>query len=423
MTKLTLRIRILILMSISAVLSCNEATIKGEAGALEDFSIVDSTLASFVTENRALGASILIYHNGQEKHFASVGLRDREMNKAWSRDTLVNIYSMTKPVTSVVLMTLYEEGLFALDDPLAKYLPEFENVAVFTSQSDDGQLNTEPSKRPIQIIDLMRHTAGLVYDWEDSPVGEAMRALDPFNTEKPLRILSREVATLPLNYQPGEQWLYSVSVDIQARLAEVLAGKPYLQLVQDRVFLPLGMTDTGYFVPPDQKHRLSAVYLKQEDGSFEREPDSNVYGFYSTAPIQINGGHGIVSTLDDYMRFALMLQNEGELDGIRILKSSTIELMASNHLPANITEKSWLPSKGQMGFGLNVAVRIAEPVDDEENYGTVGEFFWDGRASTLYWVDPKQDVTVVFYTQVVPFDNSLHRDIRRAVYRSLNIIQ
>jgi CubicO group peptidase (beta-lactamase class C family) len=258
------------------------------------------------------------------------------------------------------------------------------------------------------------------YDWEDNYVGQKMRELAPFTPSKSLATLSKEIASLPLHFHPGRRWLYSPAVDIQARLAEVISGVDYETLVKDRVLNPLRMKNTGYFVAQNDKHKVTPVYIQdQASGTFTREADELVYGFYPSAPKQKNGGHGLISTADDYMRFALMLQNEGELDGVRILKPDTVRLMAEDHLPKRLEDKSWLPGKGQMGFGLDFAVRVAPPVDENEAYGVTGEFFWDGRASTLFWVDPVTDLTAVFLIQKVPFDLELQKNLRREVYQAL----
>jgi CubicO group peptidase (beta-lactamase class C family) len=394
--------------------------IAAESNDIIDSISLDKHLQSIVANGQAIGVSLLIFKEGKEIFYGEAGLRDREGGVPWSREALVNIYSMTKPVTGVTLMVLFEEGLFKLDDPVSRYLPEFKNMQVFTGMDENNQPILVPAEREITILDLMRHTSGMGYDWENNYVGEKTRELDVFSPDKSLTTLSKEIASLPLHFQPGKRWLYSPAVDIQARLAEVISGTEYEQLVTERVLKPLKMKDTGYFVAKDDKHKVTPVYIQNQDnGTFTREPDELVYGFYASPPKQKNGGHGLISTADDYMRFALMLQNEGELDGVRILKPETIALMAKDHLPEVLEDKSWLPGKGQMGFGLDFAVRIAPPVDENEAYGVTGEFFWDGRASTLFWVDPVTDLTAVFLIQKVPFDLELQKVLRAKIYQAL----
>lgn len=384
-----------------------------------DAAVVDVALSELVSDGTVMGTSALIFQNGQEVYFGAFGQADAEASRPFRRDTLAAIYSMTKPITSVTLMSLYENGLFDLEAPLADYLPEYADVKVYAGQAEDGSLILEAPTRPIKVIDIFRHTACFGYGWGDDPVSTAMNAADILNPSKPLSQFSQELAALPLYCQPGSEWKYSVSVDVQARLAEVLTGRDYEDLVQSRVLDPLKMTETAYFVPPREKPRLAAHYTPNKVGGLTRIPDREIYSFYDEKPVQIGGGSGLISTLDDYMRFALMLQNEGSFDGVQILKPETIALMTKDHLSPDITERSFLPFKGQMGFGLNFAVRTAPPVDAKEPFGVTGEFFWDGAASTLFWVDPKNDLTAVFFIQVQPFDGVSQAKFRRAVYDAL----
>lgn len=389
---------------------------------LPNTQIIDDVLSALVAKGSVAGASALIYHNNKEVYFGAFGKADLESNTNFNRTTLANIYSMTKPVTGTVLMSLYEEGLFDLQAPLAQYLPEYTNMKVYDGENADGSARLVMPNRAIKVIDIFRHTACFGYGWEGTPPAQMMNELQPLDPSKPLSQFSKELATLPLFCHPGEQWKYGVAADVQARLAEVVSGKPFDELVNERVLKPLELKETSYFVPASQKARLAAVYSPSSNGTLKRNPNETVYGFSTTPPVQINGGHGLISTLDDYMRFALMLQNEGTIDDVQILKPSTVALMTKDHLPEGITEREFLPSKGQMGFGLNVAVRIAPPINDEENYGGVGEFLWDGAASTLFWVDPKNDVTAVLFMQVMPFDNAAHKAFRDAVYESLGLL-
>lgn len=403
--------------------ACQTAGVGEQPDTAFKAAIVDEALSELVTGQSVVGVSALIYSGDEELYYGDFGQADREAGRDWQRDTLVTLYSMTKPVTGVTLMTLYEDGLFKLEDPLSKYLPEFADMQVITGLDEAGQLILEPASRPLKVIDIFRQTSCFGYGWEDHPAAAFMNEAQVLNPSKPLAQFSTELAALPLYCHPGTQWKYGVSVDVQARLAEVVSGRSYEDLVKERVLDPLGMTDTTYFVPAEQKPRLAAVYSTYDDSALSREPDASVYGFRDEKPVQINGGHGLISSIDDYMRFALMLQNEGTLDGIQILKPETVALMARDHLPDGITERDFLPTKGQMGFGLDFAVRIAPPVNNEEAFGIVGEFFWDGAASPLFWVDPKNDVTVVFLTQVLPFDMGAQKSFRRAVYEAFDLIE
>ncbi len=385
---------------------------------LVDDAVINKALKNFVDNQALIGVSALIYEDGKEAYFGAFGQADREEGRPMQRDTIVQIFSMTKPVTGAVLMTLYEEGRFQLDDPLAKYAPEFADMKVYAGE-ENGRPVYEDLKRPITIRDLMRHTAGFYGGEEPSPVRELYQAADATNRNNTLVRMAEKLGGVPLLYQPGTRWLYSPSVDVQAFLAERLAGKPFDQLLQERIFDPLKMQDTSYFVPQDKRARFAALYTRSEDGTFTRQTDEQAFSFYFNHWPLTPGGWGLTSTLDDYMRFARMLLNGGELDGVRILRRETIELMATDAMPAEVTDKSWLPDKGQVGFGINFAVRTAPPVDKGEASGTVGEFFWDGAANTLFWVDPKNNIAAVLFTQYRPFGGvSLHKSFRDAVYQA-----
>jgi CubicO group peptidase (beta-lactamase class C family) len=376
---------------------------------------LDSTLKSFVDAGYVVGASALIFEKNKEVYYNAFGLADREANTPMDRNTLVRIYSMTKPVTGTALMKLYEQGAFQLDDPLSKYAPEFTNMNVYKGVDDKGTMILEPANRPITIRDLTRHTSGFISS-QDSPLGELIKKTDAMNKENTLEQMAKKFATLPLAFHPGEQWAYGPSVDLQAFLVERISGIPYGQFVQENVLGPLELTNTRYTVPPTDTTRLAAMYFKNEQGTLDRITNKDALSFNLQKWPLTPGGYGLTSTLDDYMRFARMLVNEGTLDGVTILKPETIKLMATNQLDESITERMWLPSKGQVGFGIDFAVRLREPLTKEENNGTVGEFFWDGAASTLFWVDPKNELTAVLFVQIMPFAGQVHKKFRDAVY-------
>jgi CubicO group peptidase (beta-lactamase class C family) len=376
---------------------------------------LDSTLKSFVDAGYVVGASALIFEKNKEVYYNAFGLADREANTPMDRNTLVRIYSMTKPVTGTALMKLYEQGAFQLDDPLSKYAPEFTNMNVYKGVDDKGTMILEPAKRPITIRDLTRHTSGFISS-QDSPLGELIKKTDAMNKENTLEQMAKKFATLPLAFHPGEQWAYGPSVDLQAFLVERISGIPYDQFVQENVLGPLALTNTRYTVPPTDTTRLAAMYFKNEQGTLDRITNKDALSFNLQKWPLTPGGYGLTSTLDDYMRFARMLVNEGTLDGVTILKPETIKLMATNQLDESITERMWLPSKGQVGFGIDFAVRLREPLTKEENNGTVGEFFWDGAASTLFWVDPKNELTAVLFVQIMPFAGQVHKKFKDAVY-------
>lgn len=376
---------------------------------------ISSTLDSFVESGAVAGVSAMVFENDEEIYFKAFGMADKEAGLPMDRDTIVQIYSMTKPVTGVALMTLHEQGKFKLDDPVAMYIPSFANLKVATGKDNEGDLILVDPKRPMTIRDLTRHTSGLAGNHGPQWVKELLKD-NPLKPENTLEQAAQQFSKLPLWFHPGEQWSYGPSVDMQARLVEVLSGKRFDDYIQDAILDPLKMTDTSYRVPESERSRLAGVYWRDDDsGELSRKADEHDFNI---KPVQLTpGGWGLTATIDDYMRFARMLLNEGELDGVRILKPETVRLMATNHLSDDVTERSWLPGKGQVGFGIDFAVRVQPPASADENAGAVGEFFWDGAASTMFWVDPKNDLTAVLFVQLRPFDKvGLHKAFRDAVY-------
>lgn len=376
-------------------------------------SRIDSTLKSFVDSGQIAGVSALVFEKDEEVYFNAFGYADRESQIPMERNTPVRIYSMTKPITGTALMQLHEKGAFQLDDPLEKYAPEFSNLKVYAGKDASGKIKLEPVKRPITIRDLTRHTAGFARE-EHPDLGELVKEADAMNKENTLAQMAQKLGNLPLAYHPGEEWAYGVSVDVQAFLVERISGIPFDEYVKENILDPLEMNSTRYV--PENISKLAAMYNMTEAGTLNRIPDEQANAFHGQEWPLKPGGWGFTSTLDDYMRFARMLVSGGKLDSARILEEETVKLMATNHLNDSVTERMWLPTKGQVGFGIDFAVRLNPPVNKEENNGVVGEFFWDGAASTLFWVDPKNELTAVLFVQKFPFDGVLHKKFRDAVY-------
>lgn len=389
---------------------------------LIDAAILDARLGGLVNDGKVVGVSALVYERGKEVYFGAFGHADREAGKPMTRDTVVQIFSMTKPVTGVALMRLYERGKFKLDDPLELHAPEFKDVKVFAGLDDEGKPKYEAPKRKITIYDILRHTAGFTTRDQQDHTGEVYRELDPRAFTNTLPQYMEKLGQVPLLYHPGTRWLYSDVVDVQAYLVEKISGVPFDRYLDLHIFKPLGMTSTRFTILPTDPDRpnLAALYRRAEDGGFTRVPDEEAYRFNGQAWPLKPGSFGLVSTLDDYMKFANMLANGGKLGRARILKPETVKLMATDAMPKEVTDQSWLPSKGQVGFGIDFAVRIAPPKDASEASGAMGEFFWDGAASTLFWVDPQNGITAVLFTQMIPFDKvGLHKAFRDAVYHSI----
>lgn len=380
-----------------------------------DTKRVGDALAGMVADGRAAGASVLIWKDGREAYFGTAGFADREAGRPMTRDTIVQIYSMTKPVTGTALMQLWEQGKFRLDDPLSFYLPEFESMQVYAGKDAAGSPVYRAASRPITVRDIMRHTAGFAYGAGDTPAHAAYVKADPLALDNDLTEMGRRLAKVPLLFDPGTQWRYSIAVDVQALLVEKLSGQPFAEYVRQHVLEPLGMRDTAWRQPDERLPRLAALYRKV-DGKLVRDPDASTRRLNFQNNRLTGGGFGLSSTLDDYMRFARMLLGGGQLDGVTVLKASTVRLMSVDQLDPLITERGFLPGKGSVGFGLDFAVRRLQPQKSQENRGAVGEFFWDGAASTLFWVDPVNHMATVFFVQTMPFDGTLHRDIRAAIY-------
>ncbi len=379
-------------------------------------SRIDATLKSFTDSGKTVGVSALIFEKGKEVYYNAFGYADREANRPMDRNTLVRIFSMTKPVTGVALMTLYEKGAFQLDEPLAKYLPEFAGMKVYKGVDANGQVITEPAKRPITIRDITRHTAGFA-GMEIPALAALVRQADAMNPSNTLAEMAKRLASVPLQFHPGDQWAYGPSVDVQAYLVEKLSGQPFDVYLKENIFDPLGMTNTRYLIPESDRDRFAALYNRSDDGKLTRVADEQANAM-NTKPWALKpGGWGLTATLDDYMKFARMLVNKGSLGKVMILKPETVKLMSTSHLSDTITQRMWLPSKGRVGFGIDFAVRTQPPANKDENNGVVGEFFWDGAASTMFWVDPQNQLTAVLFTQLMPFDRvKLHKSFRDAIY-------
>jgi CubicO group peptidase (beta-lactamase class C family) len=388
-----------------------------------DRTEITRTLQGFVDKGSLVGVSALVTIDGKEAYFGAFGSADRESHRPMARDSIVQVFSMTKPITGTALMQLWEQGKFHLDDPVAKYIPELGNVKVFSGVDASGAPILAAPLRPMTIRDLTRHTSGLTYgESSDNPTIKALAvASNPLAITNTLDEFARRLGTLPLEFQPGEKWRYSFAVDVQALLVQRFSGQPFDAYIQEHILKPLGMSHTGFFVPDDQRDKLAAMYDWNSDGSFTREPNDKAFKFNTAHWPLTPGGYGLTSTIDDYSRFACMLLNGGQLDGVRILRPDTLRMMTTSQLDPATSDRSWLiTDKGEMGFGIDLAVRI-DPPKHGGKAGEVGEFFWDGAANTLFWVDPRNHLTAVLLTQYKPFGKvPLHKDFRAAVYSGVD---
>src|SRR5690606_5783627 len=302
---------------------------------------VERAVTGMVAEGRVVGAEVLVWKDGREAVYASAGLADREADRPFARDTLVQIFSMTKPVTGVALMQLGEPGKFGLDDPLAWHLPQFGQVQVYDEAEPD---KLRPPARAITIRDVLRHTAGFTYGGADHPTDELWDELQPLSPDHTLEEFATLMPRVPLLYEPGTHWHYSAGVDIQARLVEVFSGQPFDEYVRDHVFRPLGMAQSCWKCSRDMLPRLARIYEANEDGAMRPMAETTwLEPNFAGKPMTM-GGSGIVTTIDEYMKFARMLLGEGELDGVRILDPATVRLMATDQLDPRIPDEDrlWL---------------------------------------------------------------------------------
>ncbi len=347
----------------------------------------------YVDEGRVGGIVTAVARRGRLVHWNAVGFRDLESRDPLEPNDIFRIYSMTKPITSVAVMMLVEDGAMSVDDPVSSYLPAFANVEVYS----DGELVSP--RQPITIAHLLGHTSGLTYGFfGQTDVDSLYREANVFSGD--LANLADEVAGLPLLDHPGSRWTYSVSTDVLGRLVEVVGGQPFDEFLGARIFTPLGMTDTDFVVPAAKTARFTTGYAAGRGGSL-RMVDSPVEGTYNRTPALLSGGGGLVSTAADYVRFAQMLLNGGELDGVRLLRPETVELMRTNRLADDLIPISIATWRADgYGFGLGFSVLVDEdatPVPDND-----GVFRWWGIGSTYFWIDPEAELVGLVMTQLNP---------------------
>lgn len=377
----------------------------------------------YVDSGKLAGTLTLIARHGETVHASALGHADKERGIAMKDDTIFRIYSMTKPLTSIAFMMLVEEGLVALDEPVHRVIPEWKNLRVFQAGIAGG-FQTKPVNRPMLMIDLLRHTSGLTYGFQArTNVDAAYRKLGVGVIEKrPLTLDSmiEALATLPLEFSPGEAWNYSVSTDVLGYIVGKLAGIPFEQFLKTRILDPLGMVDTDFYVPEEKVARFASCYAHNAKGEVVLQDDAQKSS-YLKSPSFISGGGGLAGTASDYMRFCQMLLNGGEYNGHRFVSPKTIELMTHNHLPGGRQlmemSRSLFSEAGNEGLGFGLGFAVVTNVAQTMTPGSVGEYFWGGAASTAFWIDPKEDLAVVFMTQFLPSSTyPVRRDLRNLVY-------
>lgn len=391
---------------------------------------IGASLQHYVDRGEVRGMSTLVARRGEVVHTAQIGQRDAEAGVAMTDDTIFRIYSMTKPIVSTALMLLHEEGRFQLEHPVAKYLPAFGSVQVW-----DGDGSLVAPVRPVEVRDLLTHTSGLTYDFMiDTPVAEQYREARVMNdASRSLEECVDTIASLPLAWQPGSRWHYSVGIDVAGRLVEVLSGQPLGVFLRERFFEPLGMVDTGFGVAEGSLDRLAAMYglpdligpghhggklIEAAFAGVNERIDVSETNPTDRPDEFARGGYGLFSTVGDYHRFAQMLADGGRAGGEQIVGRKTLELMHTNHLPASLMPWSLLAIENPgMGFGLGS--RVLLDVGEFKGSGSVGEYGWAGAAKTYYWVDPAEELVGVFMAQYMTGIELPDRDFRSLVYAAI----
>jgi CubicO group peptidase (beta-lactamase class C family) len=397
--------------------------------------VEDHLKRRYVDAGRFPGTQLVVYRRGKVVHSAVQGFADLERKVPVKDDTIFRIYSMTKPITSVAFMMLFEEGRVALDEPVVKYIPEWKNLGVFVAGTAPNFL-TRPLSRPMLIVDLLRHTSGLTYGFQQrSNVDAAYREAKIGEVEKAgtLQTMIEGLAKIPLEFSPGDAWNYSVATDVIGYLIGKISGQPFEQFVKERILKPLGMNDTDFHVPAEKAHRLAACYSAQGGTAFHATDrkdgltlqDDPATSSFLSPPSFISGGGGMVSTAADYLIFCRALLNGGQLGDVRLIGPKTLALMTSNHLPGGLD----LPGMSRslfseatyngIGFGLGFAVTM----DPAKTLipGSSGEYNWGGAATTSFWIDPAEELITIFMTQVLPSSAyPLRRELRTMVYAAIS---
>jgi len=377
-----------------------------------------SLIQGEVDSKQLSGAVTILARHGKVVEFRVYGQKDMAAGTPMTKDVIFRAYSMTKPITGVAMMILYEQGKWLPSDAIAKYIPEFAQLKVFKGVGADGKIIlVDPDHAPT-MLELMTHSAGFSYGSGHSVADAMYQEKNPMHSAN-LQEMINKLATLPLNYQPGKGWTYSISMDIEGYLIEKLSGQTLPDFMRDQIFVPLDMKDTGFFVPAEKRARFATNYRKGPDGQLVPTAAPGDPPDYASQPSVPSGGGGLVTTAEDYYRFAQMLANGGELADKRILAPATVKLMASNHLPANLLAGEFGIGQHVMrpgfGYGFNCAV-IFDPAEAAMPDGK-GTFFWDGAAGTWFWVDPANDIVFVGMIQ-----RMTHPDNHSLLYRSHAVV-
>ena len=391
----------------------------------ERLSRIEGWMEGLVASGKLSGVLAAVMRHGKLAFLKTTGEADIVRAMPMARDTIFRIYSMTKPLTSVAALMLYEEGRFQLDDPIARFLPAFSGQRVFLGGSR-GKMETAPTVRDISFRDLMTHTSGLTYGFMEANTLDALYRAEGIDfsgsPDASLAEMVDRLARLPLLAQPGTRWNYSVGTDVLGHLVEVISGEPFGAFLRRRVIEPLGMVDTDFHVPEEKHDRLGGNYAPDGAGGLKVIDQGGAASVYGKPQRLASGGGGLLSTADDYLRFCRFMLGKGELDGVRLLGRKTVELMTSNHLAGDMADMG-SPRFSEstyhgIGFGLGFSVML-DPAK-AQILGSPGEYAWGGAASTAFWIDPAEDMAVVLLTQLMPSSTyPIRRELRVLTYQAL----
>jgi len=376
-----------------------------------------AAMQKLVDEKKIAGGVFAVARRGKVVQFETCGMMDIEAGKPMRRDTIFRFYSMSKPITSVAAMMLYEQGKIKLDDPVSEYIPEFKELKVVADP--DAEVITEvAAKREMTVRDLMRHTSGLTYGvFGNTAVDKLYReAIQLSGDGVTLEEMAKKLSPIPLLYQPGTKWHYSVSTDVLGRVVEVASGKSLDKFFAEHIFEPLGMVDTAFYVPSEKIDRFATNYGPNPQGGLQ-PIDIPKTSQYTKMPTFLSGGGGLVSTASDYMRFCLMLLNKGEFGGRRLLKTETVEMMTKNQLP-EIAYPIGTGDQAGVGFGLGFSVQIENSSGESASH--IGEYGWGGMASTHFWISPKDEIAVVALTQYIPYSGRAEQALKPIIYEAIS---
>ncbi len=373
---------------------------------------VDDVLNDLVEQKRLAGGTVIIARRGKIVHFNSYGMADVEQQRPMKNDAIMRFYSMSKAITSAAVMILADDGKLTVNDPVSRHIPELAKVKVATT---DGLVDP---KREVTIADLLRHTSGYTYGGSPQPESnDAFRKVAPLDATRTLKQMGERLANVPLAFQPGEDWIYGISIDVLGRVIEVASEQSLDTFLKTRIFQPLDMKDTGFFVPQKKHDRFAQVYNSNGNGKLAIG-DNEEHRDFTKPRAFLSGGGGLVSTARDYLRFLMMIQQGGTLDGQRIVSEKSIQLMTTSQLPKEVPH-IYFGNQQRVGVGFGFGFSVREKMSDWDPAGRIGEYGWGGMASTHYWVSPKDELIVITLEQTLPYSFTTEFAVKGLIYDAI----